>query len=128
MVAVKPKEPPMTHYVEEPGPRMVRLYGETEPLFQTLAARVAPHATRRPDQAASPGIVADARHLLRACARLVARQSGWRGRLALAEAPSWAELDAKLGFGAAALAWFYQRHLYVDEFEFEADPDAESEE
>ena len=103
----------MTRYLPHfPTDRIRILYIETELQLTSLSAAVKPNAARHPGQAAPSGIVADARRLLFALARIVARERNWRGQLRLVEAPSWAELDAKLGLATAALRRFAA--LYID--------------
>jgi len=109
-----------------PSQTLRMLEVRTELQLGALRQAVAPQAERHGERLAPPPVVADAASLLADVRRVMAREPGWRDRLALAPRPSWATLSIKLALAARALSWFSYLYMSppIDDGEDDEEEDA----
>ncbi|RYE08026.1 MAG: hypothetical protein EOP22_15275 [Hyphomicrobiales bacterium] len=92
-----------------PSDRIRLLYVETELQLRSLMQAL---AARKPDRApVPPALLAEARRLLNAVARLMSREKHWGAQFVLHAAPGWTELSARLALADTALRRFAAIYL-----------------
>lgn len=109
----------MSHYLPHfPTARIRLLFVDTSLQLRSLIQSVSTHTARSAPPlppAIPPALLAEARRLLAAVARIMAREKHWCGGLRLEGAPGWPELSARLAFADAALRRFSAIYLDHDD-------------